>query len=1571
MPLDEAAQERAILNAQLQKGRASLLLGVDNYIQGGGDITSLYGSTPAPDTNFILDWVGASGGLAKSGDIKKALGSTVVNMTSGTVAGLIEQSADRLELEEPNFLDMLKSVKDMDVKGVWDYITSFSLDPMSPTLGMAPESEYFNDMMERLGISEKLRSTSNSIKEWNKEFLINNDLALGPDEQPTLLYNVVSGGTSLLASLGIGLATKSPKVAATVFGTIQQTDAYAAYREAGTSVEKAQAMSTLEGLVVGWLEMVGLGQWMNTIIGRGSSPLRGAMRGAIVNFQEEFAQAGAEEFFRKTGGINDNTALESLKSMFGQGVTGAIVGAPIGGITGPMETRGIKKAMVGGDYKEALGEIWAGRIVDDQDAELEIRLDAAVGDSKTEAGRKYAESFQQIAEISRAFNDGVDISKVYETEEQRKQLVDDVKKYAEDARQRSMSMERGGRRRILKKQEVDALEKLSSIEKEGADFVEGFLENVKGIGYSEETIQAIEDAIYMVGLAQESAVEAVNKGADSAEIEFSDIMEFIDEAELREEIDTLREDMIIDDAMTSTSRYINIQRKSGKLREKLRAIREELSTLEETPDAELESIVGKEYVKIRGNVIEKVRKNEAVNSFMKGFRLGKKFTGDEVASVQSAMLDGIDSLRGTGVSDKLIDRISRRIPRVKNSEQLASLIDKMDVLIEVDILRSAKKKSIEDTRKIIKKNASHKVGGKQISKLDARISDAVNLMYEAQKKITKGTKRKKDESISDYHQRKADKVMQRFSVYHNKLVQMASREQGSPMPDSAKTVAISYITSLIEKPTLSEQIAIEQSVRAMVGLGRDVRNEAIERKQVEIDKAKRAIANANKSTKKRDTESLRTRIMDAIRQPGDLIVKSYNTLLHELGMSDIPLLNQMEDLNMKNAENRINNDNRLIEVIKETVGPKYFSENYHEKKSFSRDDITIGKRRVIQYLEGESDIDAAKYNVIKYIGHRSGQDGFGETSSANLRRQVSDVKSIDELSSIVDNMVDDIRSSYSIDWTKGEHIYWYMLLQNEQIRESITAPWGDMAMPEDLVSEIESEMTEQDKQLADALFKEYENMYYKINEVYRRMYGTDLPKVDFYTPISREAADGSEAPLDPVNDFAHYLSASFTKVRTANAIQIKDQDAVDVYIKHVRNAQHWVDYAEWFEKVTSALDGASREIISKHGRGVYNVLREHINDLESASNIDMNTRLDWLDYFRKTFMLSTLGANPQIGIKQLTSIFALSDGMSSTEFVGYINEFMENPVDNFNLMRQHVTWKYRGEKFNKELDVILNQKKMAAGGKFTFQDLFMLPIRIGDGIPVYLGGYAQFRHAQKNGKSTHEALNIAAKKVEASQQTSIEANLSLWQKKDGSLYKTIGMFTSSPLALLNMELQALYQYKNGDISYNEFTRKVAVYHVVIPAFFTWVASAFDADEEEYAKSFVLGTTGSVPIFSAPIDLLATKGINIISEKLGRDSQLPYYNRSLGDNPIVNFGENLLRVDLENAVKDVTSGNPVTMSEGISAIAKALDGLTTIPSENMADMTTGLLKMFSDNEDPVEGGLQLLGFSEYILDQDER
>jgi len=1216
----------------------------------GGRVTDIYGATPFDD-NVFLDWIGAPGGLADVSQIKKALGTSFINMTTGVIATLIDEVVDQIEDDEPTKVDMLRDFRDngVDLQSLTEFATSFVIDT-SPIPIMPTEMRNFvSDAIEKTGAAEVLRETSNGIKNWNQEFLARNDLALGPDEEPTLLYNIVSGGTSLLASLGLLLLTKNPQLAATVLGTVQQTQAYEAYMAAGEEADKALAMSLVEAAVVGWLEMVGQGVWLNNVIGRGSSPLRGALRGGAVNFQEEFSQAGAEEFFRKIGGINDNTMMESFGSMLGQGIVGGLSGSPLGAVTGPMEMKGIRKAVDGGDYREALAETVAGRLIDDTSAELEFRVDAMSGEAKTEAGKQLSGVFNQIIDIAKAFNDGVDIQEVYKTKEQQEAFVADIIDRAGKSRTRKLAQEKAGRLRVLREKEANILEKIGAESDAAEVFIESLADKFDAETSAADKVESLRELL-------DTTAGDPDFVADADTIFDAIVNQEIDVAEYEALIEELRNDQDFETILEGSSRYINIQKRANKLNKELEQVRSEMTSLKES-DANIADIIGDEYIKIRGDVVEDIRQNQAVKSLVDGIRLGKKLSSDQISSVQSALTDGIKKLEGTGVSDKAIKSLLRRVAATKSPVRLQYIVNNLPTMLQSDIVRQSKQQSIKNTKAIIKKFSSKRKNSKAYSTLDAQVSDAVDTMRHAEKNLSKGVGRRAEgESLDEFQTRKRDVMRNRFAAYVSKIM-------NDPMPDNAKSVAIQYISSLVEEPSFVEQVEIEQMVKGLVGIGRDIRSEKMAQREAEIFDATKDVVDKNQSKTKFNPDKLATKIKEAFSQPGNILVKSYNTLLDQMNIRDNKVLGQLEDLNILNAENRTRNDDELLQMIKDTVGAKYFTNEYLKGKVFSRDEIKIGKGRMVEFLntlDEATDLDTAKKNVLRYIQHRSGDKGFGSAASKVLRDNVRGAESISDLTSIVGRMPQDLRDSYAIDWTHGELMYWYMLLQNDDMRESIMAPWGDMAMSEELVAEIESSITENDKKLVDVLSKKYEEMYEKINDVYRRINGTNLQRVENYTPVSREAANGSDLPIDPVNDFAHYLSPSLTKLRNNNAIRIKDQDAVDVYLKHVRNAQHYIDYAEWFEKATRVIAGASRDIIDTHGMSAYQALLGHIQLMEKVQNIEMNTQFAPLKYFRKTFMLSTLGANPQIGVKQLTSIFAMADNMPTTDFVGYVNEFFEN-----------------------------------------------------------------------------------------------------------------------------------------------------------------------------------------------------------------------------------------------------------------------------------------------------------------------
>ena len=87
--------------------------------------------------------------------------------------------------------------------------------------------------------------------------------------------------------------------------------------------------------------------------------------------------------------------------------------------------------------------------------------------------------------------------------------------------------------------------------------------------------------------------------------------------------------------------------------------------------------------------------------------------------------------------------------------------------------------------------------------------------------------------------------------------------------------------------------------------------------------------------------------------------------------------------------------------------------------------------------------------------------------------------------------------------------------------------------------------------------------YEKINAVYRKMFGVDMPRVKNYAPTAYDTAKGTEDPvsLDEYGGGASSM-AGFTKTRQSHIAKVKDSNAWVTYQAHMDAVNYWLSNAE-------------------------------------------------------------------------------------------------------------------------------------------------------------------------------------------------------------------------------------------------------------------------------------------------------------------------------------------------------------------------------------------------------------------------
>lgn len=547
--------------------------------------------------------------------------------------------------------------------------------------------------------------------------------------------------------------------------------------------------------------------------------------------------------------------------------------------------------------------------------------------------------------------------------------------------------------------------------------------------------------------------------------------------------------------------------------------------------------------------------------------------------------------------------------------------------------------------------------------------------------------------------------------------------------------------------------------------------------------------------------------------------------------------------------------------------------------------------------------------------------------------------------------------------TRDEMIKRHMEFQDETLYDSFRE--GNN-YTEEIKDAITAELTNQEKELADKEIKLYRKQYDRVNPVYRKMSGVDLPFNEFYSPIIREGykidlKEGFQIFLDEAGYRKAVTSKSFiTRIR--NALPIARQGSLEALDRHITQTNYFLAWAERVRELDNIFaDPGVREVIKEEFGG--SLLRQIMNTIEDLAykrriRGDMHKSVDW---FRKKFTMGALMLKPALAAKQMVSTVAYLEKLNPVEFTTGIVDFWRNPVKNYHTMAEESTFiRTRGKAGEIERD-IRAAMRTDVYGRFSklqnFWNMAMLNIRLGDKGAIVTGSWAMRRARLKKGVNLTETIRGYEEFSAETQQSADISQLSAIQK-GGTFSVLFTMFKSSQRQYLAKEVNAiktLFQ-KGGTSPKNigKVARTLAIYHVLLPVLFQWVANFGGWDEDdrkEYLRAAVLGSLNGLFLFGDIIDgiIRAVMGLRTWPQEV----------------PVASIGK-----DLEQAVKkvdldDITVGD---VKDALFELAEAGNSLG-IPVQYMKNLPMGLKEIIEG--DVYKGLGLLLGWSEYYLKEPKK
>ncbi|MCK5061748.1 hypothetical protein KAR28_04305 [Candidatus Parcubacteria bacterium] len=536
--------------------------------------------------------------------------------------------------------------------------------------------------------------------------------------------------------------------------------------------------------------------------------------------------------------------------------------------------------------------------------------------------------------------------------------------------------------------------------------------------------------------------------------------------------------------------------------------------------------------------------------------------------------------------------------------------------------------------------------------------------------------------------------------------------------------------------------------------------------------------------------------------------------------------------------------------------------------------------------------------------------------------------------------------------TRDELIKRYMEIQDPTLIESFLR--GNRYTDKTLEA-IKNKITEQDKKFAEWQLDYYGKIYNQINAVYSNMTGVNLPFNKFYSPIKRIGHDTKPGHSELLDE-AFYRKAVTNKSlisRIKNLSPIAKQGSMEVLDRHIANVNYYTAWAEKIRELDSVFtNNEVREAYKQEfPASLLSSIDNKIQHIATHGN-KMASRIGWVDYVRKNYVIGNLAVKPALTVKQLVSTLAYAEKLSAKDLTIGILDFLKRPIKNYNILKNESAFiKTRGAGMERDIQDALREGVFSRyNKKQNLANAMLLNVKLGDKGAIVLGSWAMRKQRLKSGVKLKDVITEYEEFGSDTQQSADISRLSEIQL-GGSIEKLFTIFKSSQRAYFQKEVNAIKSMFRKDGFGKENLKKVAktlwIYHILLPVFFQWVANmgGWDKDDKkDYLRAGILGSLNGLFIAGDVIDgtirqvmKMNVWDIEIIIADIGDDI-----------NKIIS---NLTEDDVD--VKDIQTA--------LDAFASASTGVSGLPVEYSYDILESLY-----NENYETGIKQILGWSEYVI-----
>lgn len=425
--------------------------------------------------------------------------------------------------------------------------------------------------------------------------------------------------------------------------------------------------------------------------------------------------------------------------------------------------------------------------------------------------------------------------------------------------------------------------------------------------------------------------------------------------------------------------------------------------------------------------------------------------------------------------------------------------------------------------------------------------------------------------------------------------------------------------------------------------------------------------------------------------------------------------------------------------------------------------------------------------------------------------------------------------------TKMDLITAYIYQKNALLKERLLLMYGKGGL-----ERMFSLMSAQDFEIGDLLQRTAESYYPKINKIFIKKYGVDMPKSKKYFPVTAIR----DAEVDMFNQFTEMLTTpKFMKERSNLVkIPIKLGNPVSILFNHIEKSNNLIfceDKVTKLNKIFRSRDVA-RAITNKFGEESYEIFLNRLAESSfSGQNKSLDAAMNFLNSAVNGFIVSTIAFKPKIGITQLVSAVNFWEHMPAKDWGKGFLEALSHPKKTIKFMMEdeYLQQRFGSGAINEAMARVAEASALTKSKKYI--DYFTLNVRLGDVGAIIFGGKPYVEYLMKQGFTKEEAFKKFILEVNRAQQSSVTSSLGAFQMDKNPIYRLYNAFQNTSNQYFRKTIDGIISYNNGDIDAQQLVKTTFIYtflnsvlYKTVSNPYIWLAGLTSGEWDDLGKELI-------------------------------------------------------------------------------------------------------------------------------------